>query len=68
MWFLAQGVVLTKDYVEKWKGDPDCYFCGALETNDHLFFQCPIAKVIWRVMAICFNQNDRPQTYSQLFF
>jgi hypothetical protein len=50
MWFLAQGVVLTKDNILKkkiWKGNPNCYFCGALETSDHLFFQCLIAKVIW---------------------
>jgi hypothetical protein len=38
-----------------WVGDPGCYFCGLLETCDHLLFDCPIAKVVWVVMATCFH-------------
>jgi hypothetical protein len=65
MWLLEQRVVLTKDNMLKrnWYGNPDCYFCGAPESNDHLFFACPIAKVIWGVVACCFKQKTRPVTY-----
>jgi hypothetical protein len=27
---------------------------------DHLLFSCPVAKVIWGILAICFQQKDRP--------
>jgi hypothetical protein len=42
-----------------WQGSQDCYFCGDPETNDHLLFQCPIAKVIWGVVVMCFHQSSR---------
>jgi hypothetical protein len=32
---------------KKWKGNPQCTLCGALETGDHLFFKCVLAKFIW---------------------
>jgi hypothetical protein len=48
MWLIAQKAILTKDNMvrKKWKGNHGCYFCGSLETVDHLFFICPVAKVI----------------------
>jgi hypothetical protein len=48
-------------------GDPSCYFCNAPETVDHLFFECPTAKVICGVIAICFHQNSRPKAYDQFW-
>jgi hypothetical protein len=67
MWLLEQRVVLTKENMFKRNchGNPDCYFCGALESNDHLFFSCPIAKVVWGVIACCFQQRTRPANYDQ---
>jgi hypothetical protein len=54
MWLLKQRVVLTKDnmLIRNWQGSLNCYFCGARESNDHLFFSFPIAKVIWGVVAL----------------
>lgn len=48
MWLLQTGATLTKDNMlkRKWQGDPTCRFCMATETVDHLFFQCPTAKVV----------------------
>jgi hypothetical protein len=67
MWLLEQRVVLTKENILKrnWQGNPDCYFCGAPESKDHLFFSCPIAKVAWDVVAFCFKQRTSHVTYDQ---
>jgi hypothetical protein len=66
MWPVAQKAILTKDNIRrKWQGDPGCYFCGCPETVDHLLLSCPVAKVIWGIVAICFGQHDRPSSYEQ---
>ena len=48
LWLLENQVVLTKDNMIKrnWQGDPSCYFCPSNESINHLFFLCPVAKVI----------------------
>jgi hypothetical protein len=30
-----------------WKGDKSCRICGVVETTDHIFFHCPLAKLLW---------------------
>jgi hypothetical protein len=35
-------------------------FCEQLEIANHLFFQCSTTKVVWGVVAICFNSNTIP--------
>jgi hypothetical protein len=67
MWLVEQHSILTKDNMLKrwWHGDPTCYFCEAPESVDHLFFSCPVAKVIWGVIAICFGQTNRPNSYDR---
>jgi len=57
IWLLEQNAILTKDNMIKrgWVGDPACYFCSLPESCDHLFFQCPIAKVVWGIVGICFG-------------
>jgi hypothetical protein len=30
---------------------------------DHLPFECPVAKVVWGIIAMCFRQKDRPNSY-----
>jgi hypothetical protein len=49
MWLVEQGAILTKDNMLKrnWHGDPTCYFCDQPENMEHLFFQCPVARVVW---------------------
>jgi hypothetical protein len=56
MWLLEQKAILTKDNMIKrnWQGDPGCYFCGTPENCDYLMFSCPITKVVWGLMAMCF--------------
>jgi hypothetical protein len=38
-----------------------------LETVNHLFFLCPIAKVIWGLMDLCFGVKTRPTNYDQFW-
>jgi hypothetical protein len=61
MWMVAQKAILTKDNMiaRDWQGGPGCYFCGKLETVDHLLFSCPIAKVVWDLIALSFHQRTR---------
>jgi hypothetical protein len=67
MWLIAQHAILTKDNMirRQWQGDSGCYFCGVHEDMDHLFFKCPVAKVVWGVLAVCFHQTIRPNSYGQ---
>jgi zinc-binding in reverse transcriptase len=34
-----------------WVGDAECIYIGNLETVNHLFIHCPIAKEIWNWIA-----------------
>jgi hypothetical protein len=67
MWLVEQNSILTKDNMLKrnWQGDPCCYFCDNPENMDHLLFECPIAKVVCGVIAICFHKKCRPLSYAQ---
>jgi hypothetical protein len=66
MWLMEQNAILTKDNMlrRNWHGDPCCYFCDRPENMD-LMFECPIAKVVWGVIAMCFHQNSRPLSFTQ---
>ena len=61
-WLLENKVILTKDNLlkKKWPGDPTCSFCSQVESMDHLFFLCPIAKVNWCFIAICLGAHELP--------
>jgi len=67
LWLLENQVVLTKDNLLKrnWQGDPSCYFCTSNENIDHLFFLCPVAKVIWGTVALCLGANNIPENIFQ---
>jgi hypothetical protein len=68
MWLVEQRAILTKDImIRRWQGAPGCYFCGGKEIVDHVLFECPVAKVVWGIVAICFQQNDRPSSYDQFW-
>jgi hypothetical protein len=32
-----------------------------------MLFSCPVAKVVWGVMAICFGQKIRPSSYEEFW-
>ena len=62
MWLLENDAVLTKDNLirRNWLGSPTCYFCSDNENADHLFFHCPIARVLWGLIGICIGASNIP--------
>jgi len=67
MWLYENKAILTKENLlrRNWQGDPSCYFCPNDENMDHLFFTCPIAKVIWGMIAITLGANNIPENLDQ---
>ena len=57
LWYLKRGVVLTKDNLLKrnWRGNKQCCFCIKDETIQHLFIDCPVARLAWWVVRCVFN-------------
>jgi hypothetical protein len=68
MWFLHKRVILTKDNLKKrnWQGCSKCCFCDQDETIQHLFFACPFAKILWRIIYMTFN-IPAPSNVTNLF-
>ncbi|KAJ1272904.1 hypothetical protein BS78_06G238600 [Paspalum vaginatum] len=50
---LANNKVLTRSNLAKRRNveDQSCLFCIELETCQHLFFECVVAKKMWRVLS-----------------
>jgi len=67
MWLLENKAVLTKDNLlrRKWVGSPTCFFCSSNENIDHLFFLCPVAKVLWSLVGICIGASNIPENILQ---
>jgi hypothetical protein len=57
LWLLHREAILAKDNIVKrnWHGNIMCCFCDSYETIQHLFFECALAKFIWRVIQITFG-------------
>jgi hypothetical protein len=57
MWYLKQGVVLTKDNLVRWdwRGSNLCVFGSQIEMIQHLFFYYHFAKFLWRAVQVTFN-------------
>jgi hypothetical protein len=47
---LDRGAILTKDNLASWKGSLTCCFCNRNKSIQRLFFDCYIAKNIWRII------------------
>ncbi|GAA0176226.1 hypothetical protein LIER_29258 [Lithospermum erythrorhizon] len=55
--------VPTKDKLFTWEimEDKQCVFCQHEESNQHLFFQFSVIRVIWRKMLMYLGQFHDPQ-------
>jgi hypothetical protein len=54
---LQTGVAMKS---KKWKGNPQCTLCGALETGDHLFFKCVLSRFIWASFKEALGRERAP--------
>jgi hypothetical protein len=69
LWYIHQGVILTKDNLvkRKWKGSSKCSYCNCNESIDHLFFKCCFARFVWRLVEIC-TRITMPQNVAHYFW
>jgi hypothetical protein len=65
---LQKGVVLTEDILarRRWKGSLKCSFCNLDETIQHLFFDCQLATIMWRIVQVSFSVTP-PMTIFLMF-
>jgi hypothetical protein len=47
-------------------GDNNCVLCARNESIDHLFFACPIARMIWSVFQYAYNTPAQPSRMAEL--
>jgi hypothetical protein len=68
LWFLQRGVVLTKDNLAKknWKGSQQCICCNMNESIQHLFIDCPLTQMIWRIIFFATNLKP-PRSIHHMF-
>jgi len=68
LWYLYKGVTLTKDNLARknWNGNVKCSFCNLSESIQHLFFNCPLAKLVWHIIAVSFNIIS-PRNFRHIF-
>ncbi len=68
MWYLLKGVVLTKDNLARrnWNSSLRCSFCLKNKSIQHLFFDCHVAKFLWRAVQFSFGFN-LPVSVSHIF-
>ena len=69
MWQMSQDAVLTRQVMKKrrWYGNPNCSFCDNIETSQHLFFACPVAKVVWRCIGMALGTDRCPNNSWQYY-
>jgi len=68
LWYLQQGVILTKDNLAKrnWSGSKKCCFCDHNEIIQHLFYDWQHAKIIWRVVQVATGLTP-PKSMTHMF-
>jgi hypothetical protein len=68
MGFFHRKIILIKDNLLKrnWNGNESCCFCDSKESIQHLFFECPLAKIIWRIIYMTFGLEP-PKNVTNLF-
>jgi hypothetical protein len=46
---------IIKEILCNWPGSSKCCFCEQNESTEHLFINCPFAKIIWQIVYMAFN-------------
>ena len=57
LWQLPHNKLQSAMALKKrgWKGDPHCCLCGRLETTNHIFFSCSLARFVWSSLGLAFQ-------------
>ena len=68
LWFLERGILLTKDNLAKknWTGSQKCCGCNSNETIQHLFLDCPYARLVWRIIFFAIGLTP-PRSIRHMF-
>jgi hypothetical protein len=68
-WLVIKNRVLTRNNLKNkgWKGNDLCEFCDNLESQNHLFFGCPLARYVWNVVGVALNINAMPSSCLELY-
>lgn len=66
LWLLTKNKVLTRDNlsIRRHVEDKSCLFCCELETVNHLFFDCVVARQLWAHIAAVFDVHLEPSLES----
>jgi hypothetical protein len=69
LWLILKDRILSKENLSKinWKGDTDCGFCGISESTKHMFFECPVARYVWRIVKMALNLHAIPDDVEFIF-
>ena len=69
LWLLLRDRILSKANLSKrnWQGNINCTWCDCLETTQHIFFDCQIAKFTWRVVQVVLHPICIPMNPSEMF-
>lgn len=51
---------------KRWKGGISCCLCGEIESIDHIFFDCHLAKLGWGIIKEVFSLTDYPRSMEEL--
>ena len=68
-WRLSQDAVLTMQVMKKrkWPGNTCFSFCKQVGTVQHLFFACPVARIVRRSIGVVLDTDKCPANYWQYF-
>jgi hypothetical protein len=66
-WLVIKNRVLTRDNLKKkgWKGSGLCEFCDSLESQNNLFFVCPLSRYVWNLVGVELNLDAMPRSLSE---
>ena len=69
IWLTLRNSILTQDNLLRrgWRGTNSCYFCGGIETVEHMFISCSVARLIWSVLSCTFNFGRKPNSIQDMF-
>ena len=66
---LSQDCLLTRQVMKlrRLPRDPKCSFRDNIESSRHLFFTCPVARVVWRTVGCVLGTDTCPNNIWQYF-